>query len=202
MKKELEIQYTEDIGSTPAAVDRFAGVLYINPSIFPKLTDFQKKFIIAHEEGHYYLDTSDEFKADEYAFNKLAGTEFQSLKQAVNCLPQVLDVKNITLKPRFVALYKLACKWDYIKNNNQKALEQLEWLQKYGDLDFWKFGLLQIDSDSDGDTYYKQQQANALFLQQIQTEKVTEQESKKSGYTMLIFVAIVFALGFIFYKKL
>ena len=202
MKKDLEIIYTEDIGNTPAAINRFSGVLYINPAFFPRLTPFQQKFILAHEEGHYYLNTPDEFKADAYAFNKLAGTEFQSLKQIVACLPSVLDVKNIGLKPRYVELYKLACKWDYINNNNLEALEHLKWLNEYGHLDFGQFGFITYSSDTAGDTYYKQQQANALFQQQMQVADIANKNANTGNMTMIMLFIAVLAAGFLLYKKM
>lgn len=97
---------------TPAAVDRQAGVLYINPKLWFALTRFQRKFIKYHEYGHYYLNTDSEIAADAYAFDKLAGTEFRSLKQCIECLETILDESLPGHKVRIDALYQRALAWD------------------------------------------------------------------------------------------
>ena len=102
---------------TPAAVDRQTGILYINPKLYFNLTPFQQKFVKLHEYGHYNLNTDSELEADEYAFKQLAGTEFRSLKQCIECLEQLLDEKKIGHKIRIDKMYDLAIQWD--KDNPQ-----------------------------------------------------------------------------------
>ena len=97
---------------TPAAIDRKAGILYINPKRYFALTPFQQKFVKFHEYGHYNLNTDSEIAADEYAFNQLAGTEFRSLKQCIECLEELLDEDKIGHKIRIDHMYGLALKWD------------------------------------------------------------------------------------------
>lgn len=97
---------------TPAAVDREEGILYINPKRWFELTPFQRKFVKFHEYGHYYLQTDSEEEADAYAFDKLAGTEFQSLKQCIQCLETILDPTRIGHKVRIEALISRALQWD------------------------------------------------------------------------------------------
>ena len=101
-----------DMEDTPAAVDRTTGILYINPKRYFKLTPFQRKFVKFHEYGHYNLNTDSELAADEYAFNKLAGSEFKSLQQCIECLEQILDENVIGHKVRIDRMYDLALKWD------------------------------------------------------------------------------------------
>lgn len=101
-----------EMADTPAAVDRETGILYINPKRYFKLTPFQRKFVKFHEYGHYNLNTDSELAADEYAFNQLAGTEFQSLKQCIECLEQILDENVIGHKVRIDRMYDLAVQWD------------------------------------------------------------------------------------------
>lgn len=97
---------------TPAAIDRQSGILYINPKRYFQLTPFQRKFVKFHEYGHYNLNTDSELLADEYAFKQLAGTEFRSLKQCIECLEQILDEDKIGHKVRVDQMYRLAQEWD------------------------------------------------------------------------------------------
>ena len=112
MKLRTEYSSIGEMEDTPAAIDRENGVLYLNPKRWFKLTPFQRKFVKLHEYGHLNLNTDSELKADEYAFNKLAGTEFRSLKQCIECLEELLDESIIGHKVRIDRMYDLALKWD------------------------------------------------------------------------------------------
>ena len=112
MKIKTVYLSTGEMADTPAAIDRDARILYINPKLWFKLTPFQREFVKQHEYGHLNLDTDSELLADEYAFNKLAGTQFQSLKQCVECLEEILDEQKIGHKVRIDQMYELALKWD------------------------------------------------------------------------------------------
>ena len=101
-----------DMADTPAAIDRERRILYINPKLYFKLTPFQQKFVKLHEYGHLQMNTSNEFIADAYAFDRLAGTEFRSLKQCIECLNTILDPNNPGHKVRIDALYERALEWD------------------------------------------------------------------------------------------
>lgn len=72
MKNFTDIQENIFI-DTPAAVNRKTGVLYINPSLFGKLTDASQNFVIAHEYGHLINNTSNEKAADDYALWRQIG---------------------------------------------------------------------------------------------------------------------------------
>jgi hypothetical protein len=88
------------------------GIIVINPDLFYAMTDFEQRFWLLHEEGHIALDTDSETKADEYAFNQLAGTEFRSLKQMVAALNNLLSDYNPETHVRKKTLMKLALEWD------------------------------------------------------------------------------------------
>lgn len=103
---------TGEMEDTPAAIDRKTRTLYINPKLYFNLTPFQRKFVKLHEYGHLNLDTDIEEKADAYAFDKLAGTEFRSLKQCIGCLETILDPSKPGHKARIDALYERAIQWD------------------------------------------------------------------------------------------
>ncbi len=114
MKKITKTIYKSDgdMYDTPAAVDRETGTMYINPKLYFSLTPFQRKFVKLHELGHLYLDTNSELDADNYAFDKLAGTEFRSLKQCIECLETILDPNKTGHAIRIENMYQRALDWD------------------------------------------------------------------------------------------
>lgn len=105
-------QSSGEMYDTPAAVDRETGTLYINPKLWFKLTPFQRKFIRLHEQGHYYLNTDSEEAADAYAFDRLAGTEYRSMKQCIETLETILDPNRTGHRIRTEALIQRAIEWD------------------------------------------------------------------------------------------
>lgn len=122
MKLITVYQSEGEMEDTPAAIDRINGVFYINPKRWFKLTPFQRKFVKLHEYGHLNLNTDSELRADEYAFNHLAGTEFRSLKQCIECLEELLDENLIGHKVRIDRMYELALEWD--KNHKTPKLNK------------------------------------------------------------------------------
>lgn len=112
MKLKTKYSSIGDMADTPAAIDRANGILWLNPKRWFKLTPFQQKFIKYHEYGHLVLNTDSEIEADTYAFNKLAGTEFRSLKQCIECLEEILNEEILGHKVRIDHMYQLALKWD------------------------------------------------------------------------------------------
>ena len=103
---------TGEMADTPMACDRQTATIYINPILYSKLTPFERKFWTWHEKGHIILNTPDEFQADKFAFNKLAGTEFRSLKQMLTALETLLDKNNYFHQERIENIYRLALEWD------------------------------------------------------------------------------------------
>ena len=50
-----------------AQVNRADGTLYLKPQIWDTLPQEEKNFVLWHEKGHLVLQTTDEFKCNEYA---------------------------------------------------------------------------------------------------------------------------------------
>jgi len=122
---QIQTVYSKITGDSPAACDSQSGIIFLHPDYFNALTPFQQKFIYWHEVGHIMLDTRSEIEADAYAFDKLAGTEFRSLKQMLSALKDVLGPRNPTTEPRYKALLIRAFEWD-ARHGNTKAKEALE----------------------------------------------------------------------------
>ena len=127
----LQTIYTNNydiVGNSPAVIveNDFTGdaVIYLNNNVFPKLTPFQQKFVVQHELGHYVLNTDSEIEADTYAFDILAGTEFQSLKQCISAIYDLLPVMNNGRAPRLKSMIENALEWD-AENGNEKAAAEL-----------------------------------------------------------------------------
>jgi len=116
--------FIADLGKTPARINRINGNLYLNKTFF-QLPKNQQNFIIQHELGHYYLNTSNEILADNYAFQNYAGTEKKSLKGILHAIADNLDIEN---NPSHAIRYKnIANKliaYD-IKHNNNTKLKQM-----------------------------------------------------------------------------
>lgn len=123
----MKIIYTNNdnylVNGTPAAVTE-DGVILINTDLYFRLTPFQREFVKWHEIGHYRLQTHSEFEADEYAFQKMAGKYYQSLKKMIGTLETVLDeATDPMVSERIEALYKLCLKYDAERGNRQAAKE-------------------------------------------------------------------------------
>lgn len=127
--ESLTVVPTGTLGDCPAAVDRSRGILYVNPRVMGRLTPFQRRFVLLHEEGHWRLGTSSEEEADAYAFDRLAGTEHRSLRQSVESLEEILHEDNPTLPGRYEALLRRALEWD-AAHGNPRAAAELGWLER------------------------------------------------------------------------
>lgn len=62
--------YDPAIQTDIARVNRETGVLYLNPSIWKRLTADEREFVLLHEEGHLHLQTASEYQANKYAIGK------------------------------------------------------------------------------------------------------------------------------------
>ncbi|MCL1867429.1 MAG: ImmA/IrrE family metallo-endopeptidase [Paludibacter sp.] len=122
MLKTIYTDKYDIVGDSPAVIVESLqtghAVIYLNKNIFPRLTPFQQKFVVQHEIGHYLLDTDSEIAADTYAFDALAGTEFQSLKQSIAAIYDIIPVMNGGRVPRLKSMVENALEWDYINGNN------------------------------------------------------------------------------------
>lgn len=121
--QKLQVKFDDTIGDTPAALSASEATIYINKPVFSKFTRFQKKFIILHEMGHYYLNTHNELLADAYALRALAGSEYQSLKQSIETLDVTLHDGNVTKAERMRNLVLLALYWDW-QHGNEAAKDE------------------------------------------------------------------------------
>jgi hypothetical protein len=119
----LKVVYRECFqeNDSPARVYRDYGVIEINMSRWKQLPQAYRDYILAHEEGHYALDTSDELAADEYAFKKLAGKMPGSLRATVHALINVLPGETPEQRKRMEAAVCRALKYDARHNRNQAA---------------------------------------------------------------------------------
>ena len=119
----LKLKYVDDLGSsTPARVNRITGECLINKKVWNHLPEAYKKFILLHEEGHYVLQTTDEFEADAYAFDKYAGKAKGSLKNSIKALSDILPFITNEQKDRLNEQIKRALLYDFQKNGNKNAL--------------------------------------------------------------------------------
>lgn len=101
----------------PAAVDMETGLIDVNKDVWDNFDDFQQKFILAHEEGHFVLDTDYEDEADAYALKKLFKTVPRSLKRSLETLYKV----GIMDKERLERLYVECLKLDAANGNRRAA---------------------------------------------------------------------------------
>lgn len=114
--KIIAIRNYPGMDDCPAGCLIDEALIIINPDTFYSYSPFQRKFILLHEEGHIMLKTGteveDEILADAYAFDRLAGTEFRSLKQSLEFLDALLVPGLPSTDKRIQALYKRALEWD------------------------------------------------------------------------------------------
>ena len=97
----------KDMGSNPASVDVASGMLYLNPDVWHSYTNFQRQFLIAHEEGHYLNPQGSEEDADLYALEKLAGTEPKSLAKSIATLEKVPNISENRLNNLYIEALKI-----------------------------------------------------------------------------------------------
>jgi hypothetical protein len=128
----LHIVYCNHFDDTDsvARVYRDLGAVEINLSRWKKLPKPHRDYILAHEEGHYVLDPSDEFAADEYAFKKMAGTHPGSLRDTAHALIDVLPGSTPEQRQRIEAAVLRALKYDAVNNGNGTA--QREYIRLTG----------------------------------------------------------------------
>lgn len=123
--------HTKRMGQNPAQVNRGTGELFINPDVWPYLPESFKSWILLHEEGHLKggpggEPTADELLADKYAFEHFVGTEKESLRKSVKILHDSLPKHSEQQWKRIITMYARALEYDYRKNGNKEALEELE----------------------------------------------------------------------------
>ena len=120
----------KELGLCPAAVVMDDGTIQVNADVWDRYTPYQQRFILAHEQGHYELQTSSEEQADLYALRHLHGSEPRSLRQSIETL---VKMGNAIPPQRVEALYREALAIDAALNNNQKAKQELKILNNKND---------------------------------------------------------------------
>lgn len=116
--------YIRDLGSSPAAVSRRTGELYLSPFFFDLPQEYQI-FILEHEWGHYRLNTKSELKADKNAFFNYAAAGLP-LSKAVLALEEVLDMNNPAHAYRAEQVFNHALAFDYFINPSRQKLKTKE----------------------------------------------------------------------------
>lgn len=111
-----------ELGSCPAAVDCTAGIIEVNRDVWNDYDEFERRFLIAHEVGHYELDTDDETEADIYALHEVAGTAPKSLARAIETLYKV----GVIDEGRYDRLYEEALKVDKELGNAKADVELIK----------------------------------------------------------------------------
>jgi len=122
MRKKVEFTTSREIGASPAMVHMDTGLIKLNKDVWDNYDNFEKKFILEHERGHYLMNEDSEVKADQYALHKVYKSAPNSLQRAVGTL-QKIGIKN---PERHKALTIEALKIDAADNNNKLALKELE----------------------------------------------------------------------------
>ncbi|MDR1172979.1 MAG: DUF3318 domain-containing protein [Bacteroidales bacterium] len=120
----MKIRYVDRFveSDSPARVYRDLGLIEINLSRWLQLPKPYRDYILAHEEGHWALNTTDEMKADEYAFKKLAGKAPYSLRNSILTLYDVLPFTTPEQHRRLEAAELRALKYS-ARNGNKEAMQ-------------------------------------------------------------------------------
>ncbi|MCX6265871.1 MAG: hypothetical protein NTW16_00735 [Bacteroidetes bacterium] len=110
----------EDLGSTPARVNRKTGELYINMKKWADLSPEARLFVLLHEAGHVDQDTKNEVLADNYAFYAYARAG-KPLSKSIQALTRLLNFENPQHYERVRQQINRAFAYDYHVNGNQAA---------------------------------------------------------------------------------
>lgn len=114
------IYEVDDLGTTPARVNRRTGELYINKKIWKDLDQDARLFVLLHEAGHVDQDTRSELKADNYAFHAYAQAG-KPLTKSIQALTRLLHFNNPQHFDRVKAQTHRAFSYDFHINGNQAA---------------------------------------------------------------------------------
>jgi len=127
----MKVKTVSGLGSTPARVHRPTGTVFLNKDFWHLLSEQDKKFILAHEKGHFCKQTKSEIQADMFAFNEFYGTEPESLRKIVKVISENLNIKsNPEHQKRYKTIVFKALITDWIYNNNKNAYKILNKMEK------------------------------------------------------------------------
>ncbi len=113
----MDFSFSED--TRIARVFRESGKIEVNPHVWKTLDEFQRKFILFHEKGHFDLDTRSEFEADLFALNHLK-TEHRHFKKSLETLIKILGTEKPHFKQRIKKLLSVIELQDYFLHSNLK----------------------------------------------------------------------------------
>ncbi len=163
-----KITEVDNLGTTPARVNRVTGELFINRKIWPKLNKAKRMFILLHEAGHADLQTRSEMEADEYAFNNYVGMGYP-LSESVYALTRVLPFDRPGHETRAVAQLNRALQFDKKKSMIPPAeIFYQKSMDHFSDL----FGRRKIKK------LYKEKEKNALDLAAREKARALEATAK------------------------
>ena len=207
--QKLQVKFDDTIGDTPAALSAAEATIYINKPVFSKFTRFQKKFIILHEMGHYYLNTHNELLADAYALRALAGSEYQSLKQSIETLDVTLHDGNVTKAERMRNLVLLALYWDWQHGNEAAKTELVRRMEmdnsvgsfSIGGLDIFSWNTTTAAEQAEADRILAQTEetrANTAITQAVYTQRLSQENIStwmEYGFIALVIGGIIYLLA-------
>lgn len=170
---------------TPAAVDRDNATLFINPKLWFKLTRFQQNFVRLHEIGHLALDTDIEEEADNYAFDRLVGTEPRSMKQMIETLETILDPNRTGHRMRIDNLIKRAMAWDKAHPIKNRKLSKSSGSSKADEIKAQGESYAQVINAAGSQT------AQAIHIIE---EKETNSDNNRTMVYMMLGIAALFLL--------
>lgn len=115
---------SEFLDGSPARVSRAAGTVQLAPSYYRHTEDGQR-FILAHEFGHYALDTSDQHWADLWAAGYLMRRI--GLKRTFRAMNNALKDSEANDRRR-IALFNALAEYDNKTNGNNMNTISGEWI--------------------------------------------------------------------------
>jgi len=119
------VKYNFNSNVRIARIFRKSGIIEVNPELWKKLNEFEKKFILAHEKGHFELQTSNELRADLFALNFLK-TETRHLKDSLLTLLKLLNFNDSRHNERISKLLEVIELQDYFFFNNKNIIPMLK----------------------------------------------------------------------------
>ena len=115
----------------PATTDLDTGIIELHPSFFSLDTN-SKKFVLAHEKGHYKLQTINEVEADNFGIAEFEKTKPKNIYNIQNFLNEALPKQGSENRKRRYNVLLKALYYDYVHNNNIEAYNKLQFMKKKG----------------------------------------------------------------------
>jgi len=112
------------MGENPASVNRATGAMYLNLELFKRIKPEHRLFIMLHEMAHVVLQSTDEKKVDEWAFNEYAKRGY-SLREAVYSLTDLLKSNSREQYERKINQLERAKHYDYHFYGNKNIYNKI-----------------------------------------------------------------------------